>query len=166
MICAIRKTQISKGPPEQNLLLGWTIRPKFWEINQTNKVQWSGRVTTLAPRTKEMAHLKINVSWPLGLFRAFWCQVSIQSFILTVHLVQMEARGWLQKLGRLGETPQVLEILTVTLSYYLKLINWLHRLTDKNQKKSLNVPFPPSPPGLGWIRVEHPWIQGVFACRV
>lgn len=47
----------------------------------------------------------------------------------------MEARGWLQKLGRLRETPQVLEILTVTLSYYLKLINWLHRLTDKNQKK-------------------------------
>ena len=62
VICAILKIQGDKDPPEQNLPMGLIIRPRFWEINQTNEVQWSERGATLAPQRKEMVHLKINVS--------------------------------------------------------------------------------------------------------
>lgn len=62
VIRAILKIQGGKDPREQNLPMGLIIRPRFWEINQTNEVQWSEMGATLAPQRKEMAHLKINVS--------------------------------------------------------------------------------------------------------
>lgn len=105
---------------EQNLPMGLIIRPRFWEINQTNEVQWSERGATLAPQRKEMAHLKINVSWPLGLFRVFWCHISIHSFILTALLCSRKPGADCKKLGRLQENPQALQTCDFELVYKIK----------------------------------------------
>ena len=117
VLCAVLKTQRAKGPLEQNLLTGLITRPRLWEINQTNEVWWSERAM-FAPWTKCIAQLKINVSRPLSLLRAFLCHISIHSFILTAHVGADESRGegGCTKLGRFPETPQALQTLALSLS--------------------------------------------------
>lgn len=51
VFCAILETQRGKDPPAQSLLTGLIMRQKFWDINRTNEVWWSERVT-MAPQRK------------------------------------------------------------------------------------------------------------------